>query len=144
MTETTCGRCGGAGETMSGSCHFCRGNGYVPDPTTVIHFHDAPAGWETDPRYVYIGRAVGRKGLKGSPWANPYKVGQDGSLENVLKCYRSWLELIAIPVQHLDPAPLRGKVLICWCAPQGVALLASDPHVCHGQILAEFADGVRS
>lgn len=53
---------------------------------------------------VYIGR--------GSPWGNPFKIGRDGSRDEVCDRY----EREVLP--HLDLTPLVGKDLVCFCAPQ--------------------------
>ncbi len=67
---------------------------------------------------VYIGR--------GSIWGNPFVIGKDGSRDEVIEKYRSYIlnkpELIA----KLDT--LKGKVLGCWCKPQR----------CHGDVLIEL------
>ena len=57
----------------------------------------APAG------AVYIGR--------GSPWGNPFKIGEHGSRDAV--CDRFEREVLPT----LDLEPLRGKHLVCWCKP---------------------------
>jgi len=48
---------------------------------------------------VYIGRAVLRSGFKASIWGNPFKLGKDGTREEIMAKYRAWLptqpELIA-------------------------------------------------
>ncbi len=67
---------------------------------------------------VYIGR--------GSEWGNPYRVGVDGTRENVIAKYREYLLgnkklLAALP--ELD-----GKRLGCHC----------KPLACHGDVLAEL------
>lgn len=83
---------------------------------------------------VYIGRAG--RGHPGSDWANPFRIGDVGpdgqplTREQVLVSYRRYAEARL----RQDPAwldPLRGKVLGCWC----------KPRACHGDILAELADG---
>ena len=40
---------------------------------------------------VYIGRRMTRIGLAGSKWANPFKIGLDGTREEVIEKYRAWL-----------------------------------------------------
>lgn len=40
---------------------------------------------------IYIGRANKSLGLEGSPLANPYKVGADGTRSEVIALYRTWL-----------------------------------------------------
>lgn len=72
------------------------------------HHNDAPAD------AVYIGR--------GSPWGNPFKIGRDGSRDEV--CDRFELEVLPT----LDLEPLRGKDLVCFCAPlrcHGDSILAA-------------------
>lgn len=69
---------------------------------------------------VYVGRPT--------RWGNPFVIGRDGSREDVIRKYRVWLEskpelLKALPI-------LRGKHLVCWCAPQA----------CHADILMELAN----
>jgi hypothetical protein len=69
---------------------------------------------------VYIGRP--------SKWGNPFVIGKDGTRDDVIKKYESWLRsqpalLAALP-------ELQGRVLACWCAPQA----------CHGDVLVRLAD----
>lgn len=52
---------------------------------------------------VYIGR--------GSPWGNPFVIGQHGDRDEVCDKF----EQFSLPA--LDLAPLRGKDLVCWCKP---------------------------
>ena len=66
-----------------------------------------------------------------SKWGNPFKIGQDGTRDEVIDLYRQYLLgrpdlLAAIPTE------LKGKVLGCWCKPER----------CHGDVLAEIADGI--
>lgn len=53
---------------------------------------------------VYIGR--------GSPWGNPFKIGVDGNRDDVCDKFESEV------LPTLDVEPLRGKNLVCYCAPQ--------------------------
>jgi hypothetical protein len=83
---------------------------------------------QQEPYDVYIGRAVPRRGMKASIWGNPFKIGKDGTREEVMSKYRAWL---LENQQLLAKLPeLRGKILGCWCAPEA----------CHGDILAEIAN----
>ena len=71
---------------------------------------------------VYIGRP--------SKWENPFKIGPDGTREEVIEKYRKWLfeerpDLVADAKKELP-----GKLLGCWCAPEP----------CHGDVLAEIAN----
>ena len=72
---------------------------------------DAPPG------AVYVGRP--------SKWGNPFMVGRDGTREEVITKYLYWL-----PDSGLDPTELRGKDLLCWCAPLP----------CHGDLLLKLAN----
>jgi hypothetical protein len=56
---------------------------------------------------VYCGR--------GSPWGNPYKIPKpelDGDRDRVCDLF----EANVLP--HLDVTPLKGKDLVCFCAPK--------------------------
>jgi hypothetical protein len=79
---------------------------------------------------VYIGRAMHRGGwrLPGSEWANPYRIGRDGTREEVIALFREYL--LENPELRAALPELRGKVLGCWCVPLA----------CHGQVLAALAD----
>jgi len=80
-----------------------------PEIPRVVHCRRAPYD-------VLIGRP--------SKWGNPYKIGDDGTRDQVIRWYQS----------HVRQAPellaalheLYGKTLGCWCAPQA----------CHGDVLA--------
>jgi hypothetical protein len=77
---------------------------------------------------VYVGRANPRRGLAESIFANPYRVDVDGTREEVIERYRSWLlgrqELV------LRLHELRGRRLACWCSPEP----------CHADVLVELVD----
>jgi hypothetical protein len=93
--------------------------------TTVVHVHDTFD--------VYIGRAVPRRGFQGSPWANPFPIGEEHNRRGVINHFRNWVTTSDDPRavyirEHVGE--LRGKRLGCWCAPKE----------CHGQVLAELAD----
>jgi Domain of unknown function (DUF4326) len=97
--------------------------------TTVVNLK----GHKDDPDYadvVYVGRAMHRGGwhLAGSPLASPFRPGRDGSREEVLVRYRTYLlgrpDLLALLPE------LRGHRLGCWCVPEA----------CHAQVIAELAD----
>jgi hypothetical protein len=68
---------------------------------------------------VYIGRP--------SKWGNPFVEGRDGTRAEVIVKYREWL---ACQTGLLDLEELRGKDLVCWCAPKP----------CHGDVLLELAN----
>lgn len=69
---------------------------------------------------VYVGRP--------SKWGNPFVIGRDGDRCAVIRKYADWLtrqpELLAALGE------LRGRRLVCWCAPQA----------CHADVLAEKAN----
>ena len=77
---------------------------------------------------VYIGRFNSRYRVAASKWRNPFVVGRDGSRAEVIEKYRQWI--IGQPELLAALPELRGKDLVCWCAPEA----------CHGQILVELAN----
>lgn len=92
--------------------------------TTVVNIkRTGPGGWD-----VYIGRAMPRQGLRTSKWANHFKVGQDGTRDDVIRKYRE--HIMKTPVLLAQVGDLRGKRLACWC----------KPLPCHGDVLAQLAD----
>ena len=81
----------------------------------------------------YIGRAMPRQRLVGSPLGNPYKLDPGDTREAIINVYAGWL---AKRLQ--DDTPQRREierltdlaragdlVLLCWCAPQS----------CHGDVI---------
>jgi hypothetical protein len=71
---------------------------------------------------VYIGRPT--------LWGNPFVIGKDGTRADVVRKYRAWIESRPDMIAKAK-AELCGKVLACWCS----------PHACHGDVLAEIANG---
>lgn len=70
---------------------------------------------------VYVGRPT--------QWGNPYQEGRDGTREEVIAKYREWL--LARPnLVAKAKRLLRGKDLVCWCAPLP----------CHADILLELSN----
>ena len=80
--------------------------------TKVVHCKKSPFD-------IYIGRP--------SKWGNPFKIGVDGTREEVVQKFREYI--LSNPIQD-DLHELRGKVLGCWCTPLS----------CHGDVLAELAE----
>ena len=73
------------------------------------------------PDAVYVGRP--------SKWGNPFRVGINGSREEVIAKYADWLDgMMHNGIFDLDE--LKGKDLVCWCA-----LLP-----CHADILLKMAN----
>ena len=68
---------------------------------------------------VYIGRP--------SKWGNPYKIGRDGTREEVIKKYEDYIVHTAA-FREIDE--LAGKILGCWC----------KPLPCHGDVLLQLAN----
>jgi hypothetical protein len=73
---------------------------------------------------VYVGRP--------SKWGNPFKIENFTSRADCVAAYREWI--LAKP-ELIEQArrELRGKDLVCWCAPLA----------CHGDVLLEIANGDR-
>jgi hypothetical protein len=111
---------------------------------TVVNFRSSPVD------AIYIGRAMPRMGLKGSPLGNPYRIRRGYDIatdpDGKLVAYRLWLEeLLGNPsspqskeIARLVALAKQGPVALeCWCAPAR----------CHGDIvreivLARWAKGV--
>ena len=74
-----------------------------------------------EPFDVYIGRP--------SMWGNPFKIGIDGSRQEVIQKYKEMIIVNAELIKQI-PLELKGKTLGCWC----------KPYPCHGDVLAELAD----
>jgi hypothetical protein len=73
---------------------------------------------------VYIGRAMPRYRLRKSKWHNPYLT---GTREQMIANYKAHLYEDGL---INDIGELRGKDLVCWCAPLR----------CHGDILLRLAN----
>jgi len=73
-----------------------------------------------NPNHVYIGREHSR--FPESKWHNPFVVGLDGTLGEVLEKYEQHVYASGL-IKDIDE--IRDKVLGCWCKPEP----------CHGDIL---------
>ena len=110
--------------------------------TTVINIKDAPPGWETNPQYVYIGRAG--KGFDGK-WGNRHPVGGVCSACSVsgafvvshergtaVEAFRNDFNLAVLFPEGQwgwkSVERLRGKILVCFCKPEA----------CHGDPIAQY------
>ncbi len=100
----------------------------------------ADAGEEPGPRVVhcereafdiYCGRGSRRLGLPSSKWANPFRIGRDGTRQQVIAKHKSWLPTQPHLIAALDE--LRGRTLGCHCAPDS----------CHCDTLFELANAPR-
>lgn len=83
----------------------------------------------TNPDHVYIGRKNKNYEVAESKWANPFKVGDDGTRDEVINAYREWIKHQPELMNSLEE--LRGKILFCWCCPEA----------CHGHVLVEMLEG---
>ena len=97
--------------------------------TVVVNLRDCPGNWESNPRFVYVGR--GGRGHDGY-FGNPFILEREHDRPAVLERYRVWirLRLAEDPAFRDRVAELHGKYLVCFCRPLP----------CHGDILAEWAD----
>lgn len=68
---------------------------------------------------AYIGRP--------SKWGNPFVIGKDGTRGEVITKYETWLMANKPLLRQIGE--LRGKSLVCFCAPQA----------CHGDVLVRIA-----
>ena len=77
---------------------------------------------------VYIGR--------GSPFGNPFRIGRDGSREQVIELYRQKIikRMISDELFVDEVMALRGKRLGCYC----------KPLACHGDVIVELIEGRKS
>jgi hypothetical protein len=80
---------------------------------------------------IYIGRDFRWHGCDfgSSKWGNPFKVGKDGTIQEVLAKYRDYI--LQTPELRESLSELRGKTLGCWCKPEP----------CHGDILIDLVEG---
>jgi Domain of unknown function (DUF4326) len=69
---------------------------------------------------IYVGRPT--------RWGNPYHIGWDGGRADVIAKYREWILRQPEMIAALDQ--LRGKDLVCWCAPEP----------CHADVLLELVN----
>lgn len=104
--------------------------------TTVVNIRDHP-DWKAEGG-VYIGR--GFRGQRGSTFANPFRIGKDGDRGVVLERYRTWMarRLVSHTGVAEELEALRGKMLVCWCAPEEGF---KGRLMCHGQIIVEYLEG---
>lgn len=97
----------------------------------VVHVRDDVPG------AVYVGRAMPRQRLAGSPFGNPFKVKQHGRAEAI----RRYRESIAAALRRSPELveqliALRGKPLACWCRHDGEP--RTEANACHADVLVEF------
>ena len=90
--------------------------------TTVVNIHHGEAKYGPD--RVYCGR--------GSPFGNPFVIGVDGTRDDVCDKYGPYIvaRLRKEPKLREALRRLRGKKLVCFCAPKR----------CHCDFLATLAE----
>lgn len=80
-------------------------------------------------KYTYGTTASGITIDRTSKWGNPFKIGPNGTRKEVIKKYEQWLlkqpKLVALAKKEL-----KGRDLLCWCAPLP----------CHGDVLLRIAN----
>ena len=89
-----------------------------------------------DPNNVYIGRAgivfidKQRFPKQSSNFANPFKIGKDGTRDEVIEKYKIYItkKLKENVLLQEELLKMKGKNLGCWCAPEP----------CHGNVLIEL------
>jgi Domain of unknown function (DUF4326) len=86
---------------------------------------------EREPFDIYCGRGSRSLGLSASKWANPFRIGRDGTREQVIAKHKRWLPTQPQLLAALDE--LRGQTLGCHCAPRA----------CHCDTLVELANAPR-
>jgi hypothetical protein len=80
---------------------------------------------------VYCGRGSRKLRLPPSKWANPFRIGPDGTREQVIAKHKRWI--LNQPQLLAALEELRGQTLGCHCAPQA----------CHCDTLVELANAPR-
>jgi len=70
----------------------------------------------------YVGRPT--------KWGNRFVIGRDGDRATVIAKYERWLR--AQPQLMAELPELKGRKLLCWCAPAA----------CHADVLARLAEEV--
>lgn len=81
----------------------------------VLHKRNATPG------SAYVGRPT--------KYGNPFVLGKDGNRDQVIARFRAWL-LTQPALIEAAKRELRGKDLVCWCAPLA----------CHADVLMEIAN----
>lgn len=69
---------------------------------------------------VYVGRP--------SKWGNPFSIGKDGTRAEVIAKHAEWI--LTQPKLMAALHELKGKDLVCWCAPEA----------CHAETMMRLAN----
>lgn len=94
--------------------------------------------WMKNEDNVYIGRQgvvfINKNRFPKSPsnFANPFKIGSDGSRDEVMTKYKKYIEAKIESNEKLkiELLSMKGKKLGCWCYPEK----------CHGEILLNLIE----
>jgi len=94
--------------------------------------------WMNDPNNIYIGRDrvvfIDKQRFPSQPsnFANPYKIGKDGTRQEVIFKYKKYIthQLETNILLQKELTNMKGKNLGCWC----------KPDICHGDVLLELID----
>lgn len=102
--------------------------------------------WMNQPNHEYIGRRgivfinKERFPKQDSIWANPFKIGRDGTRDDVLYKYEKLLrdklyinDVNKAAAYKQDLLKLDGKILGCWCKPEP----------CHGDVLLKLIEELK-
>jgi hypothetical protein len=89
---------------------------------------------------IYVGRKM--PDLPGSVLGNPFRIGRDGTRDQVIVKYRRWLwEQIKlkneayVELRRIAELARRGNVtLVCWCAPE----------LCHATVIKRSVEYLNS
>lgn len=101
--------------------------------TKVISIRQAPAGWEHNPDFVYIGRAGrGHDGYFGNPHSiGDCQCGQQHDRAGAIRAFNEdFQRYLRNPEYVFALRGCKGKTLVCFCAPQA----------CHGDVIAQWLD----
>lgn len=103
--------------------------------------------WMLDENNVYIGRklVVFIDGKRFPPndsiWANPYKIGKDGTRNEVIEKYKKYIleKINSGSITREQLMQLAGKNLGCWCKSSG-----NESLPCHGDVLVSIYNNFMS
>lgn len=107
--------------------------------TQVVDHAATPPSWISDERYAYVGRwdiarsyEEAQRGLDGR-FGNIWVLRSERHRDQILAAYRRWFlrRLADDPSFAPKLELLRGKILVCHCAPRA----------CHGDVIAAWLDG---
>lgn len=102
--------------------------------TKVIHVSEM----SNHPGAVYVGRAVPRRGIKASKWANPFRISANMTRFDVIDNYDAHITAGAGVGLLADLSELRGKPLACWCRRDGEE--RTDDNACHADVLCDLLE----